>query len=104
LRLYRRLNTATSLAFPAELRRAFPFAVRLLHEFALAVEAAGMRHRYLRPRRPQQNGKVERSHRIHHEEFWSRHRFPDFETAGTALRGWETQYDCLDRAEWLDSR
>ena len=103
LRLYRRLNTATSLAFLTELRRACPFAIRRLQcdngrefsfEFALAVEAAGIRHRYIRPRRPQQNGKVERSHRIDHEEFWSRHRFPDFETAETALRWWETQYNC----------
>jgi hypothetical protein len=29
-----------------------------------------MRHRYIKPRRPQQNGKVERSHRIDNEEFW----------------------------------
>ncbi len=36
------------------------------------------------PRRPQQNGKVERSHRIDHEEFWGRHGFVDFETAATA--------------------
>ena len=62
-------------------------------EFALAVEAAGIRHRYIRPRRPQQNGKVERSHRIDHEEFWGRHRFADFETATTALRQWETRYN-----------
>ena len=81
LRLYRRLYHGSSLAFLAELRRAFPFPIRRLQcdngrefplEFALAVEAAGIRHRYIRPRRPQQNGKVERSHRIDHEEFWSR--------------------------------
>ena len=43
--------------------------------FVLGVEAAGIRHRYIRPRRPQQNAKVERSHRIDQEEFWGRHRF-----------------------------
>jgi transposase len=48
---------------------------RFAFEFALAVEAAGIRHRYIQPRRPQQNGKVERSHRIDNEEFWSRHTF-----------------------------
>jgi transposase InsO family protein len=36
----------------------------------LAVQALGIKHRYIRPRRPQQNGKVERSHRIDQEEFW----------------------------------
>jgi len=42
----------------------FPFA------FMLAVQALGIKDRYIRPRRPQQNGKVERSHRIDQEEFW----------------------------------
>jgi transposase InsO family protein len=102
LRLYRRLHHGASLAFLSELRRAFPFPIRRLQcdngrefplEFALAVEAAGIRHRYIRPRRPQQNGKVERSHRIDHEEFWGRHRFADFETATTALHQWETRYN-----------
>jgi hypothetical protein len=44
-------------------------------------------------RRPQQNGKVERSHRIDQEEFWGRQRFPDFDAAAAALRGWETRYN-----------
>lgn len=103
LRLYPRLNPASSLAFFTELRRAFPFPIRRLQcdngqefplAFALAVEAAGIRHRYIRPRRPQQNGKVERSHRIDHEEFWSRQRFNDFDTAATAVRAWEATYNC----------
>ena len=47
----------------------------------MGVEAAGIRHRYIRPRRPQQNGKVERSHRIDQEEFWGRQRFQDFDAA-----------------------
>src|SRR5216683_2761336 len=55
--------------------------------FVLGVEAAGIRHRYIRPRRLQQNGKVERSHRIDQEEFWGRQRFPDFEAAAVALQG-----------------
>jgi len=102
LRLYPRLGQAASLAFLAELRRAFPFRIRRLQcdngaefplAFALAVEAAGIRHRYIRPRRPQQNGKVERSHRIDNEEFWSRHGFVDFDTAATALHGWERTYN-----------
>jgi transposase InsO family protein len=102
LRLYPRLGPACSLAFLSELRRAFPFPIRRLQcdngrefplAFALAVEQAGIRHRYIRPRRPQQNGKVERSHRIDNEEFWSRHPFPDFDTAAMALRAWETRYN-----------
>src|SRR4029450_2260086 len=102
LRLYRRLHHGSSLAFLTELRRAFPFPIKRVQsdhgeEFSLAfvlrVEPAGTRPRYIRPRHPQQNGKVERSHRIDNEEFWGRHRFPDFEAAAEALRGWEDQYN-----------
>jgi len=102
LRLYRRHHVTSSLAFLAELRRAFPFPIRRLQcdngsefplEFALAVEAAGIQHRYIRPRRPQQNGKVERSHRIDQEEFWFRQRFTEFEEAATALPTWEHHYN-----------
>ena len=39
------------------------------------------------------NGKVERSHRIDQQEFWGRHRFPDFEAAAGALGVWETTYN-----------
>jgi transposase InsO family protein len=62
-----RLNPASSLAFFTELRRVLPFPIRRLQcdngqefplAFALAVEAAGIRRRYIQPRRPQQNGKV----------------------------------------------
>ena len=100
LRLYRRLHHGSSLAFLAEVHRAFPFPIKRLQcdhgqefsfAFVLGVEAAGIRHRYIRPRRPQQNGKVERSHRIDQEEFWGRQRFQDFEAAA-ALRGWENRY------------
>jgi len=59
----------------------------------LGVEAAGIRHRYIRPRRPQQNGKVERSHRIDQEEFWDRQRFQDFNVAAAALRDWATRHN-----------
>jgi len=43
--------------------------------------------------RPQQNWKVERSYRIDHEEFWSRHDFGDFARAADALRQWEHAYN-----------
>ena len=51
----------------------------------LAVEHRGIRHRYIKPRRPDQNGKVERSHRVDGEEFWDRRTFASFEAAAAAL-------------------
>ena len=55
----------------------------------LPREAAGIRHRYIQPRHPEQNGKVERSHRIDAEEFWGRRNFAGFGEAAAALQGWE---------------
>src|SRR5262249_23240031 len=43
--------------------------------------SSSIRHRYIQPRRPDQNGKVERSHRVDAEEFWGRSGFATFEAA-----------------------
>jgi transposase InsO family protein len=102
LRLYRHLNHRTSLAFFQELREAMPFPIRKLQNdngtefplaFALTVQAAGIRHRYITPRRPEQNGKVERSQRIDDEEFWQRESFASFDDATVALDAWERRYN-----------
>jgi len=102
LRLFRYQNVRTSLEFLSIVRRQMPFPIRQVQtdngtefsfRFKMACEEAGLGHRYIRPRRPQQNGKVERSHRIDNEEFWNRHRFGSFDTAETALRDWETRYN-----------
>jgi transposase InsO family protein len=102
LKLYPRLNQHSSVDFLGELQRSFPFPIRRLQcdngtefplAFSLAVQEAGIRHRYIRPRRPQQNGKVERSHRIDAEEFWARNSFTNFTTAAVALKEWERVYN-----------
>lgn len=102
LRLYKRLNQHSSLQFLTELRRALPFPMKKLQcdngsefplAFKLAVEAAGIKHRYIKPRRPQQNGKVERSHRIDEEEFWSQHDFNVADDAEAPLAAWERRYN-----------
>lgn len=102
LRLYPRKNHWTSLEFFSTVRQALPFPIRKLQvdngtefplAFALAVQEAGIHLRYIKPRRPEQNGKVERSHRVDDEEFWSRHTFPAFYPAATALLDWEHRYN-----------
>jgi transposase InsO family protein len=74
-----KLNQRSSVDFLGEVRRALPFPIHQLQcdngtefslSFALTVQEAGIKLRSIRPRRPQQNGKVERSHRIDAEEFW----------------------------------
>lgn len=103
LRLYRRCNEAASLSFLRELRTGFPFSIHKLQTdngsefslaFSLSVQEAGIKHRYIKPRRPQQNGKVERSHRVDGEEFWGRHDFASYEEAAAALAGWQHVYNC----------
>lgn len=47
------------------------------------------RHPPHRPPRPQQNGKVERSHRIDHEEFRSPHQLPGLHETVEPVRAWE---------------
>ena len=102
LRLYRRCNETTSVSFLQELTASFPFPVSKIQtdngsefgfSFGLSVAEAGLRHRHTRPRCPQQNGKVERSHRIDNEEFWSRHEFATHDEAQIALQGWEHTYN-----------
>ncbi len=102
LRLFRYQNVRTSLEFLSIVRREMPFRIRQVQtnngtefsfRFKMACEEAELRHRYIRPRRPQQNGKVERSHRIDNEEFWNRHCFKSFEAAEAALRDWQSRYN-----------
>jgi transposase InsO family protein len=102
LRLYPRKNRFSTLEFFHTVRRALPFPMQKLQmdngtefplDFALTVQAAGIRTRYITPRRPQQNGKVERSHRIDDEEFWSQQTFTTFTSASTALEAWQHRYN-----------
>lgn len=102
LRLYPRKNQQTSHLFFSTLRAALPFPIQKLQvdngtefplAFALTVQQAGMRLRYIKPRCPEQNGKVERSHRVDEEEFWSRSTFESFAPAAEALLAWERRYN-----------
>jgi transposase InsO family protein len=102
LRLYRQLNQRSSLRFLEELRDALPFPIRKIQvdngtewslAFALRCRELGIRVRYIKPRRPQQNGKVERSHRIDEQEFWTRYLGTDFTEATAALAAWAHRYN-----------
>jgi len=102
LRLYPRKNHQTSHMFFSTLQTALPFPIRKVQvdngtefslAFALTVQQAGMRLRYITPRCPEQNGKVERSHRVDEEEFWSRSTFAGFAPAAEALLAWERRYN-----------
>jgi transposase InsO family protein len=102
LRLYPQKNQWTSHTFFTTLRITLPFPIRKLQvdngaefslAFALTVQQVGMRLRYIKPRCPEQNGKVERSHRVDGEKFWSRSTFAGFAPATEALLAWEHRYN-----------
>lgn len=102
LRLYRHLNQRSSLAFLREVKREMPFPIRKIQvdngtefslDFALTCQELGIRVRYIQPRRPEQNGKVERSHRIDGEEFWRHVDHDDFDVAVEALAQWAHRYN-----------
>jgi len=57
---------------------------------------AGVRHVYIKPRRPRLNGKVERSHRIDGEEFYRLLRgvvIDDTKLFNDKLQEWEDFYN-----------
>ena len=68
------------------------------------VPAAGIRTRYLKPRCPKQNGKVERSHRIGDEEFWHCQDVADAQATATALLAWNTTYPTATGTELAQLR
>jgi len=55
-----------------------------------------MRHVYIKPRSPQLNGKVERSHRTDQEEFYQLLTYTDDVDLNIKLAEWERFYN-LDR-------
>lgn len=95
-RLYQERSTSNSLDFLDCIVKHFPFKIKLvrtdndsvftnaytgeprthplktprLHPFTLACKARGIIHKLNRPACPEQNGKVERSHRTDEEEFY----------------------------------
>jgi hypothetical protein len=79
LKIYERHNQANAIDFVDYVIEKFPFRIQMIrtdrgHEFQAKfywhVEDRGIRHTYIKPRSPQLNGKVERSHRSDQEEFY----------------------------------
>ncbi len=64
--------------------------------FTRKCEELGIRHKLIKPRTPQLNGKVERSHRIDNDRFYSRFRFGAEDTLDHALKTvWMPEYNEL---------
>jgi len=105
LKIYPRHNQQNAIKFIDYVIEKFPFRIHTIrtdrgHEFQAQfhwhVEDKGIRHVYIKPRSPQLNGKVERSHRTDQEEFYQLLTYTDDVDLNKKLAEWERFYN-LDR-------
>jgi transposase-like protein len=105
MKIYPRHNQQNAIKFIDYVIEKFPFRFHTIrtdrgHEFQAQfhwhVEDRSMRHVYIKPRSPQLNGKVERSHRTDQEEFYQLLTYTDDVDLNKKLAVWERFYN-LDR-------
>jgi len=102
LKIYTRHTQKNAIDFIDYVIKKFPFRLHTIrtdrgHEFQALfhwhVEDLGMRHAYIKPRSPQLNGKVERSHRSDKEEFYQLLTYTDDVDLNKKLKAWERFYN-----------
>lgn len=102
LKIYRRHTQENAIRFMDYVIQKFPFRIHTVrtdrgHEwqakFHWHVEDQGIIHAYIRPRSPQLNGKVERSHRTDKEEFYQLLTYRDDVDLNSKLAAWEEFYN-----------
>jgi len=103
LKVYQRHTQKNAIDFIDYVIEKFPFRIHTVrtdrgHEFQALfhwhVEDQGIRHMYIKPRSPQLNGKVERSHRSDKEEFYQLLTYTDDVNLNMKLAEWERFYNC----------
>jgi transposase InsO family protein len=102
LQIYPKHNQQCAIEFIDYVVEKFPFRINTIrtdrgHEFQAKfhwhVEDQGMRHVYIKPRSPQLNGKVERSHRTDQEEFYQLLTYTGDVDLNRKLKAWEKFYN-----------
>ena len=102
LKIYNKHNQINAMDFVDHVIEKFPFRIQMIrtdrgHEFQTMfhwhVEDRGIRHVYIKPRSPQLNGKVERSHRSDQEEFYQLLSYKDDVDLEAKLADWERFYN-----------
>ena len=105
LQIYRKHNQQCAIEFINYVIEKFPFRINTIrtdrgHEFQAKfhwhVEDQGMKHVYIKPRSPQLNGKVERSHRTDQQEFYQLLTYTGDVDLKRKLEAWEQFYN-VDR-------
>jgi transposase InsO family protein len=105
LRIYPQNNQKTAVQFADYVLEKLPFVVQVIQTdngsefgstFHYHVLDKGVGHRYIKPRTPRLNGKVERSHRIDAEEFYrllDGAVIDDAKVFNSKLQEWEDYYN-----------
>jgi transposase InsO family protein len=102
MKIYPRHHQQNAIKFIDDVIGKFPFRIHTIrtdrgHEFQALfhwhVEDMGIRHVYIKPRSPQLNGKVERSHRTDQEEFYQLLTYTDDVDLNKKLAEWERFYN-----------
>ncbi len=102
MKVYQRHSQANAIDFVNCVVKKFPFRIRTIrtdrgHEFQTLfhwhVADLGMEHVYIKPRTPQLNGKVERSHRTDKDEFYQLLTHRDDVDLRKKLAAWEKFYN-----------
>jgi len=102
LQIYPKHNQDCAIKFMDYVIEKFPFRISMVrtdrgHEFQARfhwhVEDQGIQHVYIKPRTPQLNGKVERSHRTDQTEFYQLLTYTDDVNLNAKLEAWENYYN-----------
>lgn len=102
LQIFPKHNQACAIQFMDYVIAKFPFRIHTVrtdrgHEFQAQfhwhVEDQGIQHVYIKPRTPQLNGKVERSHRTDETEFYQLLTYTDDMDLNSKLAAWENFYN-----------
>jgi transposase InsO family protein len=102
IKIYAMHNQENAIDFIDYVVEKFPFRIHTIqtdngHEFQSKfnwhVQDKGMNHRYIKPGKPQHNGKVERSHLTDKHEFYQLVSYTDDVDLNEKLNQWENFYN-----------
>jgi transposase InsO family protein len=102
LRIYDHHSVKSATDFVDQVRKALPFAIKQIQTdngtefsegFTWHLDDLGISHRKTRVCSPEENGKVERSHRTDGAEFYGINQFVSITHCVKLLRAWEREYN-----------
>jgi transposase InsO family protein len=102
LRIYDHHSVKSATDFVEQVRKTLPFAIKQIQTdngsefsdaFTWQLDDLGISHRKTKVCTPEENGKVERSHRTDGTEFYGITKFVSIQHCIKLLRGWEREYN-----------